>query len=266
MSSLSSQARYGGYRKAKPQTINNYCAITEVSHWIWFNGQPESRPGGLSPDVYCINHDIKEDHLLQHWEFKPRLLTWYHESPLLQALYEHYDEFRIRSIRVSWRPLIKNPTNASRSDAWIWWCPNHVEDDDSKQQGFKDTTALYESSRVQYLGQLPGRGFSVEYVPQITDQEDIYVGGLVYEKRKDQPFPFVPTEATFRDDLVCRGPIFHFRQPYSEGGSVDPAVFLAADITAVIEFRNISYGDQIEPTPEPPVALNVESGSEADVL
>jgi len=258
MSSLSSQARYSGRRKAKPLTINSYCAINEVRHVNWFNQQPETRPVGLAPDVYCVNHDVKDDGQLQHWEFKCRLSDFYSNSPLLQSLYEHYDEFRIRSLRVSVRPLIKNPTNASRGDAWLWWLPNHVEDDDSKQQGFADTTALNEASKVQYLGQLPGRGFSVHYVPQITDQEDIYVGGLVYEKRKDEPMPFVPTEASFRDNLILRGPIFHFRKPYQEGGSPEPAHFLAADLHAVIEFRNLSYGDQVEPTPEPPSVMGLK--------
>lgn len=172
--------------------------------------------------------------------FAPNALI--NPSPLCLAMFGRYEEFRIRKLIVTFTSSEVNPSSQARSDAWIYWCPNHAAFDSEGGIGqYTEVTDISEASRFQYVKVLPGRGFKVEYIPQVLFQQSVLVGGIPADQSGDGKMPWLKCTQANKETLALRGPIIYFRRPYIVGNNV-PVVEhdYQVMVTAIVEFRNLN--------------------------
>jgi len=233
---MASNARYKGKRLRKPRTVDTYAAITETLQYSFDN------PAPISDNVFIIEPGADMNQIKAFEPaFRPNVFI-NASSPLCNNMFTRYDEFRIRSCEVKFTPVIFNPTNQARSDAWIWWCPNHYEEDEDSKIGetFDNVQSLEEATRIQKVSILPGKSFLLKAIPQLTMiNQALAVGGAVLDQHGDKTMPWVRTTATNRDDLLCRMPIVYFRRPYQPLLASQTAFDMQVMLTAIIEFRNL---------------------------
>lgn len=234
---MATQARYKGARCSKPRTANEYAALEETYQYTFNNEDPE-------PDTILFIRNAND--MNQIYAFEPlfRATDFINvSSPLCYAMFQRYDEFRIRSVEVRLTEASINPTNISRSDVWVWWCPNHYEEDEDSKIGevFDDVQSLQEAARVQHLSVAPGHTVVLNVVPQVTMiQQNQTVGGAILDQHGDRPAPWLKNTVTNTTDILMRMPILYFRKPYAVGTNV-PLHYPAYQVMlkAIIEFRNL---------------------------
>lgn len=235
---MTSHARYKGPRVSNPRTVDRYCAITETFQYTFTNPDP------VSPAVFVVEPGANMN------EIKPFEPGFFANSfinpgsPLIYAMYTRFNEFRIRNVEVRVTSSMVNPVNIPRSDVWIWWCPNHYnEDEDAKiPDVYDDVTSLEEASRVQHVTVNPGRSFSLKCVPQLVmDRTSRTYAGTELNNFGDQPCPWLKTIPDNISQLFFRMPVIYFRRPYGPAGT--PALALAqhysVHLTAIFEFRDL---------------------------
>lgn len=233
---MATAARYKGARMAKPKVANNYVALEESFQYD-FPVVPPTDPPTYTKN-YLVTNSTVDMNQIQGLECIVKFTNFSADSPLLQSMYGNFDEFRIRSVSFAFIPQAVNPTNASRSDAYIWWCPNHYnEDEDAKIPAtFDNVNDLVEGNYVQHVAIEPGKSFGVTFAPQVVidtttitwpSQADRTIYG-------DAPMPWMRTTAVNQDYYV-RGPVVYFRKPFSQTAAVN---VYSVSVKAVIEFRN----------------------------
>lgn len=167
-------------------------------------------------------------------------------SPLATAMFQRYNQFRIRKITARFTPTLANPQNQGRSDSWVFWCANHAmyDADEAKGEGYSTVTDIAEASRMQHLSTGPGRTFSIDYVPQVIFNNAVSISGVAVDQSGDGKMPWMDSSTANKDTLVLRAPIFFFRRPYLNyvGADAPPIFFQQYQVIlmAVVEFRNLS--------------------------
>lgn len=153
---MSSTASYKGSRLSLPRLCNTYAALQESFQYPFDNA-----------NLLLVAPNAGMDSI-QGFEpvFTPaNFLTG---SPLATAMFQRYEEFRIRKVRVTFTPSVINPVNAARSDAFIYWIPNHKNfDDEGGIAQYTTVGDISEAARFQRVGVQPGRGIILEYIPQV---------------------------------------------------------------------------------------------------
>lgn len=235
---MSANARYKGSRCANPRTVDSYCAITETSQYTFSNPDP------ITPNVFVVEPgaDMNE---IKNLELLLRPNFWIAPgSPLCYAMYQRYNEFRIRNVEIKVTSQVLNPVNMPRSDVWVWWCPNHYNEDEDIKIGdqYDDVVSLEEASRIQRLSVMPGKSIFLKFVPQLVmDRSSLTVSGTELKNYGDVPCPWLKTTPDNISQLTLRCPVLYFRRPYGPAGT--PALGLnhhyAVHVTACIEFRDL---------------------------
>lgn len=235
---MASLARYKGPRLATPRLANTYCALEETFQYTFDNPEP-------TPDTVFVVEPGADMNEVKAFEpqFRPNAFI-NTSSPLVYAFFNRYDEFRFRSVQVKVTPQILNPVNTPRSEVWIWWCPNHYEEDEDGKVGdvFDNVTDMDEAARIQRVSVLPGRSLLLNCVPQLTMiNQNLTVAGTVLDQHGDRPAPWLRSTATNISDISLRMPVLYFRRPYLVSGQtpVLAAQQYQITLTAVIEFRNL---------------------------
>lgn len=230
-----SRANYGGPRKTLPKTlVEKYAAITESFVY----------PFPTTQNRYIVQNSNVDMNQLQAFEPIHSLSNYLTNSPLASACYSNFDEFRIRCVKVELIPNVYNPTTVSRTECYVWWCPNHYEEDQEvatgQPLGFLSFPELKESDHVTCVAHGPGQTISFTCVPQVYDVDSIGVNTTTFVQRiKDKQSPWMKTSTDFVNALM-RMPIIQFRRPYS----TDVQVYeYDVVLTACIEFRNIDAGN-----------------------
>lgn len=234
---MASQARYKGPRVAKPRVANTYVAFDESYQYVF----PENVNPKSIELFYVEPHSSMNG--IKSFEPKFRANVFVNNSPMATAAFNRYDEFRIRCVQVKIVSQVTNPVNFPRTDLWLWWTPNHYEEDEDSKIGetYDDVVSIEEGSRIQYMGMEPGATKILRCVPQITMiDQNIIVGGPVVDQHGDRPAPWLRTTATNRDDVEFRMPIFYFRRPFlgalpEQSGEISFQIIM----NAVVEYRNL---------------------------
>lgn len=231
---MSSNASYKGRRLRLPRLCNSYAALQESAQYTFADGR-ETLEVPLATGNYTMNQLYKFEPI-----FQPNFLIY--NSPLCIAMFQRYEQFRIRKVAVRLTESSIGPSNQARSDVWIYWCPNHAtfDADESKGQTFSTVTDLSEASRVQHVTFSPGRSVNLEVVPQVIYQNSITVGGVPIDQQGDGKMPWLDCTTANKDTTNLRMPIFYFRRPFAQGTGVpvhNPTFQVM--VVAVIEFRNL---------------------------
>lgn len=231
---MATQARYKGQRITLPRLSNTYAALQEAFQY------PFENP--VASGCYTVTQASTNMNEIQAFEPITAPLNYISNSPLATAMFSRYDEFRIRKINIAFTSQVLNPTNAARSDVWIWWCPNHYEEDEDVKisETFDTVTDFSEAARVQHVRVEPGKSFSVEFVPQVVMvDQSVILGGTVIDQHGDRQMPWLRTTATNRDQTMLRAPIVYFRKPFAAGSAIPPQYYQVV-CTAIVEFRNLN--------------------------
>jgi len=233
---MASKASYKGRRMSLPRLANTYCALQESFQFSHDDGATLLLVPGASSDTMNTIHK---------WEpiFSPNALLT--NSPLATAMFARYNEFRIRKATVRVTPTFVGATNQARSDAWIFWCQNHTiyDSDEKAGEGYANVVDLAEASRIQHVQVLPGRSFSVDYVPQVVFNNAISIAGVATDQSGDGKMPWMATTPA-NAAMQLRAPVIFFRRPHVENATLPVLGQLRHQyqtiLIAVIEFRNIS--------------------------
>lgn len=230
---MSSNASYKGRRLGLPRLCNSYAALQESFQYT-FGGDPPSQMLTI-PATTNMNTLFKYEPLCQ-----PSIFI--DTSPLCTAMFQRYEQFRIRKIAVRLTESSVNPTNVARSDAWIYWVPNHAtfDEDESKGNIFTTVTDLSEAARVQHVSIAPGRSINVEVVPQVIYQQSVTIGGVPIDQNGDGKMPWMDCTTANKNSTNLRMPILFFRRPFVIGYNIpvhEPTYQVL--LVAVVEFRNL---------------------------
>lgn len=214
--------------------VEKYAAVTETFVY----------PFPQAANRYVVTGSTSDMNQMQVFEPLHNLQNYTSQSPLAASLYSYYDEFRVRCVKVELIPNIMNPTTAPRTECYVWWCPNHYEEDhevaNGQPAGFESYQMLKESDHVTCLGVGPGYKHTFTCVPQVYEADSIGVSTTSFATRiRDRQAPWMKTSSEFLNALL-RMPYIHFRKPYSTD-----AIAIEYDVvlTACIEFRNIDAGN-----------------------
>lgn len=230
---MSSQAAYKGRRMRMPRLINTYAAIQESFQYPFDNGV------GQLQNVLIVSQSVTDMNELQKFEPAFSTLNFIGSSPLAQACFDNYDQFRVRKVSVRLTPDIVDVVNLQRSDAFIYWCPNHktFDEDEAKGQTFSSVTDLAEASRIQHVSIEPGRPFNIEFCPQVIYGNTIMINGVPADQSGDGKMPWLENTTANRD-LLLRAPIIYFRRPVAGINTYVPRFQVM--VLGVIEFRNLN--------------------------
>jgi len=217
---------------ALPRLCNNYAALQESFQY----------PFEVAPSVLRIPFHTDMNTILGFEPvFTPNSL--FVGSPLATAMFSRYEEFRIRKICVTFTSSEINPTSQARSDAWIYWCPNHKNFDSEGGVSSCYTTVadISEAARFQHVKVLPGRSFNVEYIPQVIFENAVSIGGAPVDQSGDGKMPWMKCNGPNKDTLNLRAPIVYFRRPFITGNNV-PVVEhdYQVMVVAIVEFRSLN--------------------------
>lgn len=231
---MTSQARYKGPRLSRPRTIDSYAAITETFQYTFANADPYPNSVYLVPSGSDMN---------QIQGFEPRFTAQSfitNTNPMCHALYQRFDEFRIRAVEVKITSQVLNPVNFSRSDVWIWWTPNHFNEDEDAKVGdaFDNVTDMEEAARVSRVCVMPGKTLRLNVVPQIVMVNEMQTVGALLPANGDRPAPWLRCSSTNISDISFRMPVIYFRKPYNQGFADRPDIYHIT-LTACIEFRQL---------------------------
>lgn len=231
---MASNASYKGRRLSLPRLCNSYAALQESGQYGFGADQKETLEIPVSTN-YSMNQLYKFEPI-----FQPYFLI--DSSPLCTAMFNRYEQFRIRKVAVRLTESSVAPANQGRSDVWVYWCPNHAtfDADEAKGQTFSSVTDLSEAARIQHVTTQPGRSVNIEVVPQVIFQNSIIVGGVPVDQQGDGKMPWLDCTTANKNSTNLRMPIFYFRRPYIQGSNVpvhNPT--FQCLIVAVIEFRNL---------------------------
>lgn len=231
---MASNASYKGRRMRLPRLCNQYAALQESMQYT-FDNDAKTLVIPATTDA-SMNQLIKFEPF-----FRPGSLI--NTSPLCLAMFNRYQQFRIRKVCVRLTEAVQHANNMGRSDIWVYWVPNHSQFDEEEKAGtsFSNVTDLAEASRIQYLTSAPGRGVQLEVVPQVIYDSSVTIGGVSSDIKGDGKMPWMDTSPANRDSINLRMPIFYFRRPLLVGSNVpvhDPQYQVV--LVAIVEFRNLS--------------------------
>lgn len=231
---MASNASYKGRRMRLPRLCNQYAALQESFEY------------GFGLDQKCLvipNTTDGSMNQLHKFEpvFQPKLVI--DTSPLCLAMFNRYQQFRIRKVAVRLTEAVSNANNMARSDIWVYWCPNHAQFDEEEKSGstFDSVTDLSEAARVQHITATPGKGCLIEVVPQVIYDSQVVVGGVSTDIKGDGKMPWLDTSPANKDTVNLRMPIFYFRRQYPFGSNVpvhEPRFQVI--VACIVEFRNLS--------------------------
>lgn len=233
---MSLSAIYKGPRLRKPRTIDSYCAITETAQYTFNNSEEK-----LLDTVYAVT---PAEDMNQLQAFEPRFQADFFingtTSPMAQSLFNRFDEFRIRSVEVKITSQVVNPVNFARSDVWIWWTPNHFNEDEDAKVGdiFTTVTDMEEASHVSKACIMPGKTLRLHCVPQLVVINQIQTPATILDNHGDRPAPWLRSSNTNKTDNAFRMPVIYFRKPFISGLANQPNIFQIT-LTATIEFRQL---------------------------
>lgn len=226
-------------RFGTPRTANQYTCVKETAQ--------DDRLGAQN-NVFNVIGSASDYNQVQVFEpiFKPS--NFLGSSPLMNAFYTHYDQFRCRSVKVEFTSvLVGASSKAPRVETAIWWCPNHQQEDSEvaggDAPGYQYWTQLRESTHVSYIGHSPYRRFAIDYVPQQIDQDAVVdkdtEGKIDVELTySDMPAGWMATSETNKT-AQFRGPYVHFRRPFLGAGAQEVIVdSMSVVYTVIWEFRN----------------------------
>lgn len=219
-----------------PRLCNTYAALQESFQYTF-------DASSLFNVAYSVSPSLN---VLQKFEPVFTASSFINPSPLCLAMFQRYNQFRIRKVTARFVPTLSNPQNQGRSDVWCFWCSNHAlyDADEAKGEGYSSVTDIAEASRVQQVAVLPGRSFSIDFVPQVIFNNAVSIGGVPIDQTGDGKMPWMETSAANKDTLFLRSPILFFRRPYlNYTGADQPPIFYQqyqVVLIGVIEFRNLS--------------------------
>lgn len=224
-------ASYKGRRLTLPRLCNSYAALQESFQYTFEQGsQVKVIPGAANMNTLMRFEPL----------FQPAVLI--DGSPLCTAMFQRYEQFRIRKVCCRLTESSINPSNQGRGDVWIYWVPNHktYDDDEAKGNVFSTVTDLAEAARVQHVAIAPGQSINLEVVPQVIFANQIVVGSVPIDQQGDGKMPWMDCTDTNKNNTNLRMPIFMFRRPFYSGQNVpvhEPTYQVL--LVAVIEFRNL---------------------------
>lgn len=224
-------ASYKGRRLTLPRLCNSYAALQESYQYTFEQGsQILTIPGATNMNT------------LLRFEPKCQPIIFIDSSPLCTAMFQRYEQFRIRKVAVRLTESSLNPTNVGRSDVWIYWVPNHTtyDADEAKGEVFSTVTDLSEAARVQHCAVAPGQSVHLEVIPQVVFMNQVVVGGVPIDQAGDGKMPWMDCTDANKANTLLRMPIFMFRRPYTIGSNVplhEPNYQVM--LVAVVEFRNL---------------------------
>lgn len=228
-----SNANYKGSRMTLPRLCNTYSALQESFQYSF---------DAASGECLRIPHAVNMN-LIKGFEpvFLPKDVL--STSPLASSMFLRYEEFRIRKVCVSFTSSELNPINSGRSDAWIYWCPNHTNFDaeGGVASCYQSIADISEAARFQHVKVLPGKSFKVEYVPQVVFQNAVTISGSAVDQSGDGKMPWMKCNTANKDSLVLRAPVVYFRRPFITASNVGVVEHdYQVMVTCIIEFRNLN--------------------------
>lgn len=228
---IGSHAHYTDRRRFRhPRLANNYAACSQTIRYNAGGGAGLLQIPGSSTDADQI----------YAWTptFSPDLFLG---ESLPTALFAAYNEFRVRSVKISFNPVNHQPVGlpsdqVARMGAFIWLPREHSGLNVAQEIGTTFTQMCESGERFFKVARNGHSRFQFTYVPQVIT--DIWSNAAT--QHIDTPMPWVNTSVANKS-AVWFSPYFVWHLPYT--GSIATAAQYQINVTAVFEFRDVK-GDQ----------------------
>lgn len=219
------QARYKGPRCRDPlRMTDKYACIDEV----------------IPLPVYELASDADiSGNICQTYEPRVKVNLFTPTSPLLNAFFAAYAQFRVRSVHVTFTSVSVDNVN-NRYSVGCYWIPNHSIYDSGVDGNITVWNDFMEKDRTSMISRDAGASqFSLRYIPQLSDVEFVEedepdIPAVDYPVLSSMKGGWLPTSDVYKD-FEFRGPLIVFRKPYS-AVPVNSRVW-TRQIRCVFEFR-----------------------------
>lgn len=230
-----------------PPLINEYCAVLTSNVVEWKTGPDTSTKllaipstGGDFDSLYWVFPYFQSTSPIATSGFSSlNFANFAADALMLERLRLTYDEYRIRSMKFIFEPVLTQPlTNTQPLSAYAWFPPNPVVLDLNNPQNeygnFDELRNEITGGNTDFrrLSSSWGTKFVCEFIPQCYMRND--VGGV--GQAQVQAFSLVPAPWLSRDQNTVNmySPVFVFRRPFA----VAPTNFTyQVTIRACFEFR-----------------------------
>lgn len=243
--------------------MSNSSSITQVNNAV-YKGRRLVDPKRMTDKYACV-----DECEFQHWPvihvyskvgspneittFEP-VFTFYlfgQYSPFLESCYENYQQFRCRSVVVSFESPICTSIHA-RIQTGIYWIPNHADMDSKEDDSPQNWVSFLEKRHTSMVTQSGGSNrFKIKYIPQVAAHQVIVEDEM--KVPEDPPVQrFETVEANAQSGWMVtsehnktwkhRGPMVIFRRPYKLSGEDDIVASYSVVVRTVWEFRNLKNG------------------------
>lgn len=223
-------ARYKGRRLVEPrQDSSKYVVIDEV----------------ILPTILDVTYSGSDYNQVLTYEPKFTATPFLNTSPLMAAFDANFQEFRCRSVEITFESTecgLEHP----RIQSAIYWVPNHYNwDNNGAEEKSQYWSQVLEKEHMQMVHKSGGKDiFYLHYVPQLVFQDDVDEDedephpDTIFQVRGDFKSGWMPTGAPYTT-IEFRGPVIYFRRPYRQPVP-DPAIAARYQVTirALWEFRN----------------------------
>lgn len=223
-------ARYKGVRCRDPlRMTDKYAVIDEI----------------VPLPIYEVASDADADaKAIQTWEPRVKINQFTPSSPLLNAFFTNYAQFRVRSVTVSFSSLNVDNVNP-RYEVGVYWIPNHYMWDYGQDVQFSNWIDFKEKNRCSIVSRNSGdNGFTIRYVPQLSQFDDVEEDEAELPPadiaiRSTGKSGWLPTTDQFKD-FEFRGPMMVFRKPYAAIPTTSRV--WSRTVRCVFEFRQAKTG------------------------
>lgn len=254
---INANASWHNYRRGNlPPLVNEYCAVTtsEIIRW-----QSQLLPP-LAPSTPILNvPSTNVDFNTIYWVFPyfqstaPQSRSNYgvitlaqleNNADMISRLRLTYDEYRIRSMKFIFEPVLTQPlTNSQPLECYAWFPPNPLALDLNNPSGeYSDWDSLRNDIRggnkdFRRMCSVFGQKFTCEFIPQCYVQNQ--VGGPGQAPVNTASLVPAPWLNRSQNGVTFYTPIFTFRQPFLNAGGGDFPYGFQYQVTlkACIEFR-----------------------------
>lgn len=249
-SEVSSQSAFHNSRRAVlPPLVNEYCACTLSRVINWKTSDPAASTPILS--IPSTGADFNSLYFVlpyaayaysTHTAFPFTNNTFGNlkfGSTLVNALSNIYDEYRVRTMKLEFEPVLTQPLiNYPPLEAFVWYVPNPFNVTESNLPNEYDTfdtlrNDMKDNWRIARLSYQFGRKFSFEFVPHVWAREE--VGGIA----DDHIIPYPWTDRA-KESYVMYTPIVVFRRPFGNAANYNFSVTMKA----CVEFRGPNPNDE----------------------
>lgn len=224
---ISSHAVYSDPARFRtPRLANDYAAVSQTIRY--------QAAGGAG--LLVINGSSVDANQIYAWT--PNLYpSLFLGETLPTVLYNTYNEFRVRSVKISFNPVYHQPQGVpsdpvARMGAFIWLPREHPGLDVSQELGTTFTEMCESGERFFKVARNGHSRFEFTYVPQT----DTVVFSNGENQHIDTQYPWVKTSAAAKE-LPWFSPYFVWHLPYI--GVVAAAAQYQINVTAVFEFRDV---------------------------